>query len=835
MQQLTKFFEFEKKEKEIHKKWDELKIYSYNKSHPENTFSIDTPPPTVSGYLHMGHVFSYVQADIIARYNRISGKNVFYPVGFDDNGLPTERLVEKQTGKKVGINCTKQEFEEECFKVVEDVEQKFEELFRGIGISYDWSLKYQTISKKTEEIVLQSFADLHQKGLVYLKDAPVYWDTEDKTALAQADLEDKELESVEYFIPFQCSKTGKVVEVMTTRPELLVSCVAVLHHPGDKRFKGITTLKTPFFGEEVPLLADDVVKQDKGTGVVMCCSYGDWTDVEWIKKHKLTPKVLTQENGEIHHNFYKNEETGKYLRVVNARTKLVDEMQKHGLILKQNKIMHSVKCGERSGKPVEIINQRQMYIKTIPFKKFLLQATQELEFTPSHMKIRLEKWIEGLNQDWCISRNRFFGIEIPYYTCELNGKNYEFIFQSGVYKTTELLNVQKTADGYSAVYSGENTELKNKKIDLKFHYVFDTWFTSSLTPQIANNSLKYENLPFNLRPQAHEIIRTWTFYTLLKSVLHASNTNGNGIEIANIDGQTFHVEHNILKKQQYLPWKTVGLSGWCLASDKSKMSKSKGNIVEPLALVQKHGADVVRFWCSNTPLGTDSAYSEDRLDLGKKFTTKLWNTIKFALQNEIPQKPNIGEIVNEVDFWIINELKKAITEYKIFMEKMDYFHARKTLDNFFWSIFCDNYLEFIKIRYYGIKAFIYKDVELLNDKIQKINEEQKSAITTLCIILHGITILYSPFCPFICEEVGLILFKKGGVSKQGSLNDFLQLLKNTQQLDTERELKFQKHLEVVEAFRRYKTEGRLNVFYVQWNDIIVNLPYDISTYILQLK
>ena len=309
MSQLTKFFEFEKEEKNIHTKWDESAVYKYHKSN--NEFSIDTPPPTVSGYLHMGHVFSYVQCDIIARYNRIVGKSVFYPIGFDDNGLPTERLVEKQTGKKVGINCTKEEFEAECFKVVDEVEGRFEELFRSIGISYDWSLKYQTVSKKTEKIVLESFADLYAKGLIYLKNSPVYWDVEDKTALAQADLEDKDLESSEYFIPFTCTKTGKIIEVMTTRPELIPACVAVLYHPDDTRFIGISTVKTPLFGDEVPFLADETVKIDKGTGVVMCCSYGDWTDVEWIRKHKLTPKPLMQENGEIAHELYKNPETCK--------------------------------------------------------------------------------------------------------------------------------------------------------------------------------------------------------------------------------------------------------------------------------------------------------------------------------------------------------------------------------------------------------------------------------------------------------------------------------------------------------------------------------------------
>jgi len=815
--ELTKFFEIQN-ESQIHKKWDLMAVYQHQKS--ENEFSVDTPPPTVSGYLHMGHVFSYVQCDILARYNRIAGKSVFYPIGFDDNGLPTERLVEKQTGKKVGINCTKEEFEEECFKVVEEVEGRFQELFRSIGISYDWSLKYQTVSKKTEAIVLESFADLYSKGLIYLKNAPVYWDVEDKTALAQADLEDKELDSTQYFIPFYCSKTGKIVEVMTTRPELILACVAVLHHPDDTRFTGITTVKLPFFGEEVPFLADETVKIDKGTGVVMCCSYGDWTDVEWIRKHKLTPKPLMLENGEIAHEFYKNPENGRFLRVANARTKIVEEMAKLGLILNSKKISHAVKCGERSGKPVEIIEQKQIYIKTLPFKNFLLRATKELEFTPSHMQVRLEKWIEGLNQDWCISRNRFFGIEIPYYIYEINGEKREIIFPNGIENSSEVTNIRKIDGGYLANYNGVETKFS-------FQYVFDTWFTSSLTPQIAKNSLKSENLPLTLRPQAHEIIRTWTFYTLLKSVLHAceiGNHENCDEKIAEIDGKKFTIASEILAKQQHLPWKQVALSGWCLASDKTKMSKSKGNVTDPFSLIQKHGADTVRFWCSNTPLGTDSAYSEDRLDLGKKFTTKLWNCLKFAMQNEIPSQVDVSKITDDVDFWAISEMKKAVAEYKKFMGKMDYFHARKTADDFFWNIFCDNYLEFIKIRYYGTKAFIYKEKTLSEQEISQIEHGKNSAIATVCTILKGIITLYSPFCPFICEKVQEILFNENeSIHAQSSLLVFENIVD-----EVKKEVDGKKWLEVVELFRRAKAEG---IKFVIDDSSKIQIPLDVLQYI----
>ena len=805
MQKLTKFFEFEKREAQIHSKWDGLNVYAFNESDAD-TFSIDTPPPTVSGYLHMGHVFSYVQCDAVARYNRISGKNVFYPVGFDDNGLPTERLVEKQTGKKVGVNATRQEFKDECFKVVDEVEEKFENLFKSIGISYDWGLRYQTISKKTEGIVLKSFADLFKKGLVYLKNAPVYWDIEDKTALAQADLEDKELESVEYYVPFKCGKTGKVVEVMTTRPELLVSCVAVLHHPDDERFRGIKKLKTPFFEEEVPFIEDDTVKQEKGTGVVMCSCYGDWHDVDWVKKHSLKPKVLMKDNGEIAHEFFKNEETGRFLRVVNARKRIVGEMKERGLVLSEKKIMHSVKCGERSGKPVEIINQRQVYVRVLPFKNLLLEKIEELEFMPSYMKIRLQKWIEGLNQDWCISRNRFFGIEMPYYTYEKDGQLVEFVFPQGIEASEGVKILQKTENGYlidgsleKFVISG--TVPRKAPVEVNFHYVFDTWFTSSLTPQIAKGSFDVQNLPFGMRPQAHEIIRTWTFYTFLKGVLHSLNKKDDGKKVAEVDGSLFFMNEELEQGKKFLPWKKVVLSGWCLASDKRKMSKSKGNVAEPLEVLKKFGSDVVRYWCCNTPFGTDSAYSVDRLELGQKFTTKFWNCAKFALQNE---KLNLKEEfrpTNEVDLWILGELAFAVGEYEKHFDEFSYFHARKVLDSFFWNCFCDNYLEIIKVRYYGIKAFVYKDKNLSQNEIDEIEKGKNSAIWTVYLVMKVLGVVYSPFCPFICEEVSAILFgEEGSVSARGSLKEIEKLLVFEKQENV-------KWLEEVVRFRKCKQEG----------------------------
>lgn len=830
--QLPKFFEFKEAERKIKSEWKISDIYKYTPGNDE--FSIDTPPPTVSGTLHMGHVFSYVQADIIARYNRMCGKSVFYPIGFDDNGLPTERLVEKKTSKKVGINCTRKEFKELCEKVVDESESEFEELFRGIGMSFDWSLKYQTVSKKTERLALESFADLYKKGLIYLKDAPVFWDCEDKTALAQADLEDKEIESAEYYIPFTCAASNRRIEIMTTRPELIPACVAVLYHPDDARFTGIKSVKTPIFSEEVPFIADDTVKIEKGTGVVMCCSYGDWTDVEWIKKHNLEPKLLVKENGEIAHEFYKNEETGRYLRTVNARMKIVEALKSNGLVLKENKIVHAVKCAERSGKPIEIIHQRQMYIRVLPFKDFLLKCAMELDFKPNYMQARLENWITGLSQDWCISRNRFFGIEIPYYIACQDGKEYEIICPHGIFSDERFSQVIETETGYSALYKGDIIELNGKTINLEFRYVFDTWCTSAITPQIAKNTLDSKNLPFSLRPQAHEIIRTWTFYTLLKSILHScilTNDVREFTEIASFEGKRYAIANEILSKGQHLPWRTVGLSGWCLASDKTKMSKSKGNAMDPKTLLTTYGADVIRFWCSNTSLGTDSAFSEERLDAGRKFVTKLWNVTKFVLQHGSIDKVNYQSITNEIDLWLIYELKNTVTEYKKCLNDMEYFHARKALDNFFWNILCDNYLEIVKNRFYGPDAFIYKDKHLTDEEKTKIISEQTSCINTIFTVVEGMLKLYAPYCPFVCNTIYDIIFGEG--QKLHKIGSILEFERNIGYIGTNKNDNAEEWLDIITEYRKAQTEKTCDLFQEKYKEKIENMPSDIKFFCAQ--
>jgi valyl-tRNA synthetase len=779
-------------ESNVSKKWQELNVYGFDKNNDTaKKFYIDTPPPTVSGFLHMGHVFSYVQADIIARYKRMQGFNVFYPIGFDDNGLPTERLVEKLIETKVGFKykesslktiaqllqgwqpdsetCTEEDFLKICKKVVEEAEGEFKNLFETIALSVDWDLKYQTISEKTAKISQDSFIDLYNKGLIYKKHAPVYWDCVDKTALAQADLEDKELDSFENTIIFTQQSSGTKFEIMTTRPEMLSACLCVFYHPDDTRYNNLknTNLMVPLAGHLVPLLADDDVKIDKGTGLVMCCSYGDWQDVLWVKRHNLKPKLIISDDGKI-----------DGIKIDEARKNATKSLEEQGLLKDKKQIKHPVKCAERSGKPIEILEKEQWYLSVLPFKQKLLDVAQKLNFHPEYMKQRLLQWTAGLNQDWCISRDRFFGIKIPvrYLTRHENGEKTEL-------RDISVAISDKLAKQNSATIV---SELKDKYDDAfysleQYNGVLDTWFTSSISPAVAFGDIK--NTPvFDIRPQAHEIIRTWAFYTMVKSYLHSVKLkNGKSLSAKQVSEQNFNPDEYFAESEINIPWFNLVISGWCLAADKTKMSKSKGNVVTPLELIKNRGVDCIRFWCANSSLGADVAYSDQLLDKGGKFVTKLSNVISFALQkleltNSIisnkKQEQSLSLVTEVFDIFVLKNLEALVGSYKQELDRFEYFKARMLVDDFFWNLLCDNYLEIIKIRYYGKDALIYKDKTLSTDELDDITKKQTSCLVTLNIICTTLLKLYAPYTPYACEHLYQLLQSKNidTISKEESIH-----------------------------------------------------------------
>lgn len=767
-------------EKKWQAAWESSGVNAWNESEPrENTFVIDTPPPTVSGLLHMGHVFSYCQADFVARYQRMSGKTVFYPMGFDDNGLPTERLVEKV--KKVrAADMSREEFIELCEGVAEGARKEFRELFESIALSVDWKQEYHTISEESRKISQLSFLELfnREEPRVYRKLQPMLWDPVDQTAIAQAEIEDKEMPSQKNYIHFGLMDKAafeanerpsweslEKIEIMTTRPELLGACVAVMCHPDDAaRYEGKVAV-TPVFNVVVDIVADEKVDKEKGTGLVMCCTFGDETDIKWWQEHQLGTRVLLNKYGKIEYTQDHNGQVlfasgegviaeynclslanvqEKFEQIKNlksrttAREKMLELLASDNAIFKEPEVsQHAEPCAERSGSPLEILPTHQWFVRILDQKEQLKEKAAQCQWHPEFMKVRMDQWIDGLSWDWCISRQRYFGVPFPIWYSKREGEEGKILVA-----TPDQLPVNPlvdTPEGYSRDEVIPEAD------------VMDTWATSSVSPQLSSKAInkdyavdyaRHQKLfPADLRPQAHEIIRTWAFYTVVKAHLH-ENT---------------------------IPWKNLMISGWCLAADKTKMSKSKGNVVTPTSLIEEKGADVVRFWASTSRLGADTAYSEDVLKIGKKLVTKLWNATKFAAihLDKLEQAPQTakqdaeaGIIHVPLDKWVLSRLHKVVEKATNEFEQFEYSNARVAVEDFFWNDFCDNYLELVKTRVYGEAEGITK-------------EEQQSAVHTIYHCLKTILQLFAPITPHIADELYSHIFdeeyeREGSIHRQGN-------------------------------------------------------------------
>ncbi len=748
MKPLPEQYDHKETEKRWQEHWQQQKTYAWDPAEPRaNNYVIDTPPPTVSGLLHMGHIFSYTQADFVARFQRMIGKNVFYPMGFDDNGLPTERLVEKTINKKAG-QMTREEFIKECEKVVKDAEDEFRKLFKSAALSVDWDQEYQTISAESRKLSQMSFLDLYKKQEVYRQLQPMLWDPVDQTAIAQAEIVDKEIDSFWNDIYFGVDGSEEKITIGTTRPELIPACVAVFYHPDDERYnkklKGKIAI-TPLFGVKVPILPDDEVKMDKGTGLVMCCTFGDEMDINWWRKQKLKEKIILNKYGKLDAELLSEAIKDSPLKEIlagkkvnnsdpknpGAREIILEEIKKQNLLVKQDKIKHAVKCAERSGAPLEILPTHQWFVKVLDKKENLKKKANECNWNPDFMRIRIEQWIDGLNWDWCISRQRYFGVPFPIWYSKRKGEEGKILIaDKDSLPINPLVDLPK---GYT------KDEVEPDKD------VMDTWATSSVSPQLSSKGInkdfcidnaRHEKLfPADLRPQAHEIIRTWAFYTIVKAYLH----------------------------EKTIPWKNLMISGWCLAADKTKMSKSKGNVVTPVALIEEKGTDAVRYWASTSRLGADTAFSEDLLKIGKKLVNKLWNASKFAAihldkvknQKTAAEDVKSGVINETLDLWILTRLQKTITKATKDFSEYEYCDARVATEDFFWKDFCDNYLEMVKVRAYDEKGENPKG--------------QLSAAHTIYHCLDGILRLFAPFVPHITEELYSHIFEsKNSIHKRGN-------------------------------------------------------------------
>ncbi len=727
--------------------WEHSGAYRFDRGAPrERIFSIDTPPPTVSGSLHVGHVFSYPHTDLIARFQPLRGREVFYPMGWDDNGLPTERRVQNYYGvrcdpsiaydpafeppaevaEKEPVAISRPNFVELCLVLTERDEQAFEELWRALGLSVDWSMTYTTIGKVEQRISQRSFLGLLERGIAYQLEAPTLWDIDFQTAVAQAELEDRERPGAMHKVRFPSADGGPDAVIETTRPELIPACVAVLAHPDDERHRELVGrgVLTPLFGTTVPVMTHEQVEREKGTGLVMVCTFGDLTDVMWWRELSLPVRSVLGPDGRIASAEWGTpgwesvdaaraseayrELAGKTIN--QARARIIEMLaESGGLIGEPQPVSRAVKFFEKGERPVEIITSRQWFIRTLDYREELLAHARELRWHPPYMRARFDDWVNGLTGDWCISRQRFFGVPFPvWYPLDAHGT---VDYASPLPASAEQLPVDPSTNvprGYSEEQRGKPGGFVGDPD------VMDTWATSSLTPQIVGRAGEDDELfakvfPMDMRPQAHDIIRTWLFSTVLRSHLDATA----------------------------LPWRDAAISGWVLDPDRKKMSKSKGNVLTPMHLLEEHGADAVRYWAANGRPGVDTAFDEQQMKVGRRLAVKLLNASKFALA-DLPAPGE--ELVHPLDRALVARLADVAADATDSFEAFDYARALERTERFFWW-YCDNYLELVKGRRYDAGS---SDVARAG---------RGSASLALVLSLSAFQRLFAPFLPFVCEEV----------------------------------------------------------------------------------
>jgi len=688
-------YNFKEAEARILKFWLDNKIYKFDRKSKKKIYAVDTPPPTVSGKMHIGHSCSYSQQDFAIRYHRMLGDSVFYPFGTDDNGLPTERLVEK-TYKIKAKDMPRDEFIKLCMDFLKKELPAFIQDWKNIGISCDYDIYYSTINEHSRKISQWSFLDLYKQGRAERRDAPAMWCPECRTGVSQVEIKDKEFESEFNTIIFKVD--GKNLEIATTRPELLPACVAVFYHPGDKRFSKLKGKKArvPLFNFSVPIMEDVRVDMEKGTGIVMCCTFGDQIDMEWQKAHKLEIKEAISRDGKM------TSLAGKYagMNLKEARKKIIEDLKKENLIVNQEKIKHFVNVHERCNTEIEFVKSRQWFIRYLDLREKMLEWGSHLNWYPEHMKHRYDNWVKGLQWDWLISNQRHFGVPFPVWYCK---------------KCSQVILADEKDLPVDPLKDKPKKKCKCGSQDFEPERdILNTWFTSSMTPQLCTwliPEMKDKLFPMSLRPQAHEIISFWLFNTLFKSNIH-------------------------FKKN---PWKDVIISGF-VTLEGEKMSKSKGNVIEPRVVLEKYGADAIRFWASSSKLGEDMDYQEKELVSGKKFVTKIWNATKFAFLNL--KKVDKIKKLEETDRIFLARLNKIIEISTKSFDDYEYSRAKQETCNFFWHVFCDNYLEIVKNRVYNGNQ-----------------EEKESAFYTLYQSLLAILKMMAPITPFICEELWQKYFK----------------------------------------------------------------------------
>ncbi|MDY0296044.1 MAG: valine--tRNA ligase [Acidobacteriota bacterium] len=735
--------------------WDESGIFRWRPDSPrEDTYIVDTPPPTVSGSLHVGHAYSYAQTDMIVRFQRMLGKNIFYPMGWDDNGLPTERRAQNV----FNIRCdphkpydpqwkpgrdrketewvSRRNFIEACETITREDEQAFETMWRKLGLSVDWDQVYTTIGSHCRRISQYSFLDLVEKGRVVHQESVTMWDVDFRTAVSQAEVEDREVNGAFHDLRF-CVQDGESFIISTTRPELLPACIAVAAHPHDSRYSHLfgRTALTPLFHAPVPIVASTHADPEKGSGILMICTFGDFADVEWWRESGLPSRQVIGMDGRLLAvDFAAAPFASRDPRAANqayaqlaglsikaARARILELLAREGsaadggagLSGAPRPVTHTVRFYEKGDRPLEFIPTRQWFIRILDIKAELLAQGARIHWHPAYMRARYDHWVEGLNQEWCISRQRYFGVPIPvWYAVDDSGR---IDYSQPLFPDSGQLPVDPLIDappGFSESQRNQAGGFAGEED------VMDTWNTSSLTPQISSHwgidAQRHARLfPADLRPQAHDIIRTWAFYTIAKAWMH----------------------------HQEIPWKHAAISGFILDPDRKKMSKSKGNVMTPESLLDAQSADVFRYWAARGRLGVDSAFDETLFKIGRKLVIKLFNASKFVLTqldeaDAAGAEYDLSMVCSEPDRGWIRILRETIDTAGRALENYDYTSALAAVEDTFWN-FCDNYLELVKVKAYDAAS----------------TAESRSALATLEWSLRVFLRLFAPFLPYISEEI----------------------------------------------------------------------------------
>ncbi|MDD3263641.1 MAG: valine--tRNA ligase [Candidatus Nanoarchaeia archaeon] len=755
-------------EKEVLDLWQNKKIFSFDKNNNGKVYSVDTPPPTVSGKMHIGHAFGYIQHDAIIRFKRMKGYNVFFPFGTDDNGLPTEKLVEKENKLKASL-MDRQEFIKLCNSYLENHLGEFVQDWKNIGVSADFDLCTSTISKDVIKLSQRSFIDLYEKQREYRKKAPTMWCPVCETAISQVELEDVEVDSTFNDIVFKVEmQEGKFEDLIiaTTRPELLPSIVAVFVNPQDKRYEKYVgkNIISPYFNDKVVIMSDDKVDMQKGTGVVMCCTFGDQTDIEWYRKYNLELKVSFTKDGKM--TSLGREFEG--LKIKDARKAIIEKLKEEKLLVNQKPIKHMVNVHERCGTEIEILDSYQWFIKYLDLKEKFLEIGEELNWYPLHLKNRYDNWVKGLQWDWCISRQRFFGIPFPVWYCQ--------DCEEVIIAPKENLPVDPTKD---KCHLDKCPKCGSKNI-VGEKDVLDTWATSSLTPQIYKSLIgkDFNDVEiYSQRFQGHDIISFWLFNTIVKSYLH----------------------------NQQRPWDNVAINGWVLDSQGKKMAKSKGNVIDPRIYLEKYSADMMRYWASSNKLGDDVPFKENEFIAGKKTLNKLWNALNFVFMN-VDASIGIFDYNQNEEFeklesynkWIISNLEKTIKEMTLYYENFELSKAKASWEKFFWTYFCDNYLEMVKDFFFNPEKYKSKEVE----------ETKKILIT----ISYRIVQLVSPILSFITEKIYQEYFyKKANDFTKESIHltlipEYNEVIIGNEMIDDENIL-----INFISEIRKYKNNNKLSL------------------------